>query len=132
MTKVDSPEAVAVPARLAYSVLFVAIALSLGIPYFTAAPAGSSPPPAVHSDDVDGAWVYAQRFVTDRLKAPATAVFPFGGATKHVKPLGGGRYRVDSYVDSQNGFGATIRQPFHLVVQQLPGTWQLETLRFDR
>lgn len=48
-----------------------------------------------------------------------------------MTPLGGGRYRVDSYVDAQNGFGAMIRQHFHLVAKQLPGKWQLESLRFD-
>lgn len=99
---------------------------SSGLPY-NSVPRGADRP--VESNDVHGAWAYAQQFVEKRLKSPSTAKFPFGGA-RGVTPLGGGRYKVDSYVDAQNGFGATTRQHFHLVIKQLPGQWQLESLRF--
>ncbi len=48
-----------------------------------------------------------------------------------MTPLGGGRYQVDSYVDSQNGFGALLRRRFRAVVKRLPRGWELESLRFE-
>lgn len=87
-------------------------------------------PAKIPSDDIHGAWVYGQMFVKKRLKSPSTASFPFGGASKHVTPLGGGRYQVDAYVDSQNGFGAMLRTHFHLVIKQVAGGWEQESLKF--
>ena len=57
------------------------------------------------------AYVTAKEFVTARLKAPSTAKFPgmFDQDEKQTVSLGNGRYRVHSWVDSQNSFGAMIR-----------------------
>lgn len=51
-------------------------------------------------------------FVTNRLKAPSTAKFPYSHAEHKVDVLGSGHYRVVSYVDSQNGFGAQVRSTY--------------------
>lgn len=104
--------------------------MAIGAVYLTSSPSGGGSAMVADSHDEHGAWAYAQLFVSERLKAPSTAVFPYGGGSQHVRSLGGGRYRVDSYVDSQNGFGATVRQPFQLVIKRLPGKWQLESLEF--
>jgi hypothetical protein len=89
-------------------------------------------PPASHQDrDNVGAWIAAQRFVKDHLKSPSTA--SFGGAfseyqdpDKCVRSLGGGLYRVNGWVDSQNSFGATVRVHFTLKVQDKGGgRWSL-------
>src|SRR5882672_11033891 len=59
-------------------------------------------------------WAVAgicQKFVTERLKAPATADFQSNGDAD-VRNMGGGKYRVFSFVDSQNSFGANIRTKF--------------------
>ena len=79
--------------------------------------------------DAHGAWAYMQLFVERKLKSPGSADFPFGGY-RHVTPLGGGRYKVDSYVDAQNSFGASLRTHFEGVIKRLPGGWELESLRF--
>ena len=79
--------------------------------------------------DVHGAWAYMQLFVKERLKSPKTAEFPFGGY-RHVTPLGGYRYKVDSYVDSQNPLGAQTRTKFEGVIKDLNGSWELEYLNF--
>ena len=71
-----------------------------------------------------------QLFVEKQLKSPSTADFPFGGH-RHVTKLGGNRYRVDSYVDSQNSFGAQIRTEFEGVIKSVDGGWELEYLAFD-
>ena len=50
--------------------------------------------------------------VEGRLVSPGTADFPLmsGGRVQAVQPPG--NYRWQSYVDSQNGFGATVRSNF--------------------
>lgn len=80
--------------------------------------------------NVTGAWVYMQQFVKKRLRSPSTADFPFGGH-RNVKPLGNDRYLVESYVDSQNSFGATVRTNFRGVIKEVEGGWQIEELTLE-
>ena len=49
-------------------------------------------------------------YVKPRLKSPSTADFP-GSTTKsnHVTLLSDGKFKISSWVDSQNGFGAIVR-----------------------
>ena len=79
---------------------------------------------------VHGAWAYMQIFVEKQLKSPKSADFPFGGGTYHTKDLGNGRYEVNSYVDSNNAFGAEIRTNFKGVIKRKDGGWVLEYLNF--
>lgn len=70
-----------------------------------------------------------QLFVEQELKSPTTADFPFGGF-RHVTKLGVNRYKVDSYVDAQNSFGAITRTHFDGVIESIEGGWRLEYLNF--
>lgn len=79
--------------------------------------------------DIHGAWAYMQLFVEEQLKSPNSAEFPFGGY-RDVTPLGDGRYKVSSYVDAENAFGATMRTHFEGVIKRVPDGWELEYLRF--
>ena len=63
------------------------------------------------------ATVTAQTFVERRLRSPSTADFPWGNQATW---LGGCDFRVVSYVDAQNGFGATVRTPYMITVAYLP------------
>jgi len=77
------------------------------------------------------AYIMMERFVKRRLKAPSTAKFPsvFDGQLDHVTSLGGQKYRIVSYVDAQNSFGAKIRVRFVGVIQQISDDeWQLISL----
>lgn len=67
------------------------------------------------------AWYVACQFVEDRLKAPSSADFPYY-EPKYVQDLGSGKYRVQSYVDAQNSFGAKIRSRWMVVEQHVGGT----------
>ena len=59
------------------------------------------------------AYNYAEDFVKERLKSPSTAEFPGTfEKDKHITELGNKEYQINSWVDSQNGFGATIRSKF--------------------
>lgn len=72
-----------------------------------------------------------QQFLEDRLRAPSTADYPWG-YSEYTTDLGGGKYRVRSYVDAQNGFGAQIRTNYDCTVQHAGGDrWTLESLTTD-
>ena len=86
------------------------------------------PTPWEQRDDTGRAYVEAIEAIRLRLKAPATAEFPgalMDGALDHVRREGQ-RYTVDSYVDSENSFGAKIRTRYRAVVEQIgPGQWSV-------
>ena len=88
------------------------------------------PLPVDGSRDIHGAWAYMQLFVEEQLKSPKSADFPFGGARDAVTDLGEGRYKVASYVDSENTFGGTVRTHFEGVIRKGDGEWHLESLEF--
>ncbi|AYO01509.1 hypothetical protein LU683_31495 [Pseudomonas asiatica] len=59
------------------------------------------------------AFVMSQNFVKQRLKSPATAKFPYvNDQGIEVVPDGMCGFLVSAYVDSQNGFGATVRSHY--------------------
>lgn len=59
------------------------------------------------------AYNYTEGFVKQRLKSPSTAEFPgLFEKADHITELGNDEYRINSWVDSQNGFGAMIRSKF--------------------
>ena len=60
------------------------------------------------------AWAYCKTAVEQELKSPSTAKFKgmFDDPLSDVTSLSSGRYRVESWVDAQNGFGAMIRSTF--------------------
>lgn len=63
------------------------------------------------------AYNYAEVFVKKELKSPSTAEFP--GTFEqpaHIKKLSYKKYYIDSWVDSQNSYGATIRTKFSCII----------------
>ena len=73
------------------------------------------------------AYYMMQDFVEKRLKSPSTAEYPsFSG---RVKNLGNQEYQINSYVDAQNSFGATIRTRFSGRIKQIGhDRWKLLSL----
>jgi type IV pilus biogenesis protein CpaD/CtpE len=77
------------------------------------------------------AYVMSQHFVERQLRSPSTARFPaMSSQGVSVTQAGECRFNVASYVDAQNGFGATIRQRYMVVIEYEPerGTWRLVEL----
>jgi hypothetical protein len=66
-----------------------------------------------------GAYIVSQYAVKDQLKSPSTAEFPL--LAESVNNYAEGYYLVKSYVDSQNSFGATVRNKYTVVMQYLGG-----------
>jgi hypothetical protein len=77
------------------------------------------------------AYIMMQDFVKRRLKSPRTA--KFAGASEkmsHTTYLGNQKYKIHSYVDAQNTFGALIRTQFIGEIEQVSEKeWQLISLK---
>jgi len=59
------------------------------------------------------AYSYAESFIKQKLKSPSTAKFPgVFEKNEHVSFQDTNVYLINSWVDSQNGFGAIIRSNF--------------------
>lgn len=88
----------------------------------------SSPPPVSkpYTPDEIGLHVQAQQFVLQGLKAPSTAKFP--SLPYNTSTDGNGLYKVDSYVDSQNGFGAMLRSDWTVLMRLSGDRWNLERM----
>lgn len=86
------------------------------------------------SGDDDGsdtaAFTACTQFVEDRLKSPATADFEGMGYATITNT--GQAWTVRSHVDSENGFGATVRTEFVCKMKYTEsGDWLLTDLRTD-
>ena len=67
----------------------------------------------------------AEQYVLTRLKAPSSAKFSGYGYTV-VKRVGtADRYAVAGYVDSQNSFGAQLRNMFRVILIGTPGNYRI-------
>lgn len=78
--------------------------------------------------------VMTQGLVENNLKAPSTAKHP-SLSDYSIDNLGGGKYKVSSYVDSQNSFGAMLRQEYTAIIKHVGGDgdkWILESVQFER
>lgn len=64
--------------------------------------------------DKSMAFVMSQKFVLRELKAPSSAKFPSSAV---VTPISNCSYSVAAWVDSQNGFGATVRSDYHVIME---------------
>lgn len=85
-------------------------------------------------DNSTMAYIMMEDFVKRRLKAPSTAKFQgiLDGRGDAVTRLADHAYRIDSYVDAQNGFGAQIRNRFRGEIKQTSDRgWHLQSLTID-
>lgn len=85
------------------------------------------PPPGAGQGSSVEAWRIAKDLVRENLKAPSTAKFPWDGTA--VKQ--GDRWAVQSYVDSQNSFGAMIRTEWGCILAKENGRWRCLYLKLD-
>ncbi len=94
-------------------------------------PKNKPAPEVVYEPKGSDAIVACRNAVRESLKAPRSAEFKgmFDSPQSDVQDLGRGRFRVASWVDAQNSFGAMIRQRFECVVDMKAG--RVETLTID-
>lgn len=78
------------------------------------------------------AYIICHRFIEKDLIAPSTVDYPFESYKAVTSPLDGESYRVASYFDAENRFGAKIRTSYDCVVKLLPDErWELISLDLD-
>lgn len=63
------------------------------------------------------AYQMSKQFLNKRLKAPATADYPLDMDKQFVKYIGDSTFHINSYVDSQNSFGALIRTKYYAILK---------------
>jgi hypothetical protein len=78
--------------------------------------ASRSPRTASRSD----ACFMSQKFIKQNLKAPSTAEFPSWTEANCKATQTGNNWKVRSFVDSQNGFGAMIRSDYGVEMRYNP------------
>lgn len=79
----------------------------------------------------EDAYVMSEVFVKDILKCPSSAEFALTSEAT-ITDLGAGSYRVESYVDSQNSFGAMMRTYYTCKLTKVDEeNWHLDSLTFD-
>lgn len=78
------------------------------------------------------AFVGSQMVVEDNLKSPSSAKFPLYTDSKvSVKKIAENKYSVSAYVDSENSFGAMIRNYYTCTVTLLDNDrYRVEDLKF--
>jgi hypothetical protein len=79
-------------------------------------------------NDAVMSYIKLKRFMTERLKSPTSADFPINPVS--TANMGNCKFKITSFVDSQNSYGATIRTRFVGVVRydKSDNTWNLESL----
>ncbi len=92
-----------------------------------------SPSPDAAGNLTTMAFVQCQDIVKGELVSPSTADFPFMDFSANAAP--DNLYIIKSYVDSQNGFGATIRTRWRCKARYIggdkadPRSWKLVDLQ---
>jgi hypothetical protein len=76
------------------------------------------------------AFAYAQTFVKRELKSPSTAQFSIQKDAVITK-LDDGKYKVESFVDAQNSFGAMLRKSFIVIMHKNDDNWYCDYLEID-
>jgi hypothetical protein len=75
------------------------------------------------------AYVFAESFIKERLKSPSTAMFPsVMEKQNHVTDLGNDEYKINSWVDSQNGFGAMLRTKWSCTIKFIDDEVQVNNI----
>ena len=93
--------------------------------------------PFLERDDSSDAQRMSEGFVKKILKAPSTAKFPrvsikYPEEGVEIDKTGPQEYRVVSWVDSQNAFGAMIRTKYTIALEQIsPNEWKPSEFFFD-
>ena len=91
--------------------------------------AATSEDSTLSNDEKGRVWVEAKYAVEEQLKSPATAEFPSVNHAAITKS--GETYTVSSYVDAENGFGATIRTNFTATIEKSGDTYTVTSVTMD-
>jgi len=77
-------------------------------------------------------YEFAKDFVRDRLVAPSTAKFMPISRVHYVLYPDQKTWRITSFVDSQNAFGAMVRTKWSVKLIETKDTWKLLDIKFEQ
>lgn len=103
-----------------FGILFAVILFVMLLP--------SSPDSDSNSKKLE-AYVYSQEIVETKLKSPATAEFPT--FQENLITESGNIYIIDSYVDSQNSFGAITRSKYSCKLRYENNLFYVESISIN-
>lgn len=88
------------------------------------------PQARTHRVDRTDACFMSQKFVSEELKAPSSARFPDWTEQNCQATSNGDLWTVVSFVDAQNGFGATVRSDYVVKMRynNVADSWTLTNL----
>lgn len=109
-------------------VLFLIVVLSIFITWLSPS---IDPAKEQERQDVLAAFVYSQQYIKDELKIPSTAQFASVGKS-NIQKLDNETYRITSFVDAQNSFGATLRTNYIITMKKNGSAWGVEKLEFSK
>lgn len=122
---------------ITFALLIVVVVLGLmheGEPPAKAKPAPEKTETWMEKEVPLTAYHRLEEYVRRQLKVPSSAEFPgvFDGKASHVKALAKQNYRIASWVDAQNEFGAKVRHHWVGDIRQVAkDKWQLVNLQFE-
>lgn len=93
-------------------------------------PTPTPTPAPTRKEKEDTAVAMSQLMVMDHLKAPSTAEFPLFSEAS-IKQLDAKTWRVSSYVDAQNSFGAMLRTRYTVTMEDMGGNWKLIDIKLQ-
>lgn len=95
-------------------IIFLLVMTGIVSDLFSSDTPKAAPSPAVAAAPTDGEiYVDAKAIITKALKAPSTAKFPSSSYATITRYSDG--YKVSSYVDSENSFGAMLRSEWSVM-----------------
>lgn len=109
-------------------ILFLIVVLSIFITWLSPS---HDPEKEQERQDVLASFVYSQQYIKDELKTPSTAKFA-GVGESNIQKLDKETYRITSFVDAQNNFGATLRTNYVIVMKKNGSGWGVEKLEFSK
>jgi vacuolar-type H+-ATPase subunit I/STV1 len=76
------------------------------------------------------AYVMVTQHIKEQLKSPSTAKFPNFTDKNVIVSKDDFVYTVSGFVDSQNGFGATVRTQYEVIIEQISkNDWQYKDIK---
>lgn len=111
---------------MSYGIAFSIVAAVVGLSAFAILqPVLKARPRVAECGSDTMAFVMSQTFVKKQLKAPSTAKFPYINEASVLRE-GKCGFRVESYVDAQNSFGAMLRTYYtaSVVYEPRSDTWR--------
>lgn len=120
-----------VPTSVVISILFAVIAVISYNVWEGDSSSSAAKKNPMKEDNSIMAWAMSHEFVNRGLKAPLTAKYS-SFLDSNVYNEGNQKYTVDAYVDSQNSFGASLRQYYRCQLEYIVSTekWHLTNLQY--